>query len=767
MYLIRKQLEPCRQGEKAESELLFLLGSIRHPNIVELLASYTQEGISSLIFNPADCDLHDLLLSATPPKGFEERFTYLHGMRGLAEGLSYLHNFGPRPREQGRSFLHGCHHDIKPRNILVRGTSFILADFGFAKLKGEEQDSQTLWKNTTFEYGAPECRDPDSFAPGPVGRALDIWSLGCVFSEIITYFESGAQGVADFRSHRNIKHTYGQTRCFHDEKRLAPNVARHLETLENDTRSNAVKQLIPFLRSLFSVKPKARPSSEETQRLLSKVTMNALTDVIVTRIQWSIESHTKAKSSDLPDSNLYTTQLQLQKCRLLAWVQALGVSSSNEKPWDQQLDDLFNDLYSELSSTAHDLQAGNHFENAEDNLDFILNNLAQANRQICKCLSKDVRKSLDDTFRIVCMATSELQPLQRMADLATESEEFQDIKSLAAVKYMKILLEKHENEPISHSRIDESLIREAEHQSDPAARPKLYLYQYGFRAGQERPVIVEPMPYWLKQHDTDSEEFLVAIQGMFRRVQELVAILKFNAKPAAFRTLDCLGAFHNPDKKSFGVVYAYPWEDTAPVRLNNLLRHGKKCPVVPGLDERLDLAKILVASVQSFHTSGWLHKNISSLNVLFFLKSPEDLSSLNMREPYVVGFDHSRKDGDEYTQGITIRSSKEYLHPDYRLRNTTVYRRSYDFYALGLLLLEIGRWSSLSNTYGVIKATNTPQNLREEYMKLCTEDLGKIMGPIYMSVTRKCLEYNAGFDGVGEQLQFQEEVVDKLNRCAF
>ena len=157
------------------------------------------------------------------------------------------------------------------------------------------------------------------------------------------------------------------------------------------------------------------------------------------------------------------------------------------------------------------------------------------------------------------MATSELPPLQRMSDLAKESEEFHDIKSLATVKYMTLLLEKHENEPSPRSRIDKSLIREVEDNSDPAARLELWLYEYGFKPGQERPVIVELMPYWLKHHDMDSEEFQPAIQHMFRRVQELIAVLKLNAKPAAFRTLDCLGAFHDPSpKRCFGMVYAYP-----------------------------------------------------------------------------------------------------------------------------------------------------------------------------------------------------------------
>lgn len=170
--MVRKQLEHRKQDQMAEAELLFLLGSLRHPTVVELLASYTQDGVSSLIFKPADFEIHEFLLHPERPKGFENDYAYFHAMPGLYEGLHYLHNFGSRPAIVGKNSLHGYHHDIKPRNVLVHGTSFILADFGFAKLKGVDEESQTLWKDTTFEYGAPECRNPDSFAPGPVGRAL-------------------------------------------------------------------------------------------------------------------------------------------------------------------------------------------------------------------------------------------------------------------------------------------------------------------------------------------------------------------------------------------------------------------------------------------------------------------------------------------------------------------------------------------------------------------------------------------------------------------
>lgn len=137
-----------------------------------------------------------------------------------------------------------------------------------------------------------------------------------------------------------------------------------------------------------------------------------------------------------------------------------------------------------------------------------------------------------------------------------------------------------------------------------------------------------------------------------------------------------------------------------------------------------------------------------------------------MREPYMIGFDHSRKDGKgEYSQGPRLQGSKEYLHPDYR-QGITVYKRSYDYYALGLVLLEIGTWTSLSNIYERHPTTH-PDELRAMYTKLCNEHLGKTMGPTYLNVTKKCLEYNAGEDDVGEQLEFQAEVIDQLNRCMF
>ncbi|MGZ8940833.1 MAG: protein kinase domain-containing protein, partial [Limisphaerales bacterium] len=79
------------------------------------------------------------------------------------------------------------HRDIKPENLLldVRGRVKI-ADFGIAKLVGEENTSATL-TGTGASLGTPHYMAPEQFEnPGQVDHRADIYSLGVVFYEMLT-----------------------------------------------------------------------------------------------------------------------------------------------------------------------------------------------------------------------------------------------------------------------------------------------------------------------------------------------------------------------------------------------------------------------------------------------------------------------------------------------------------------------------------------------------------------------------------------------------
>lgn len=88
------------------------------------------------------------------------------------------------------AFAHRCsviHQDVKPSNVLVKDEGgrrqIYLADFGIAKDFSDRSASATVNDNVrgTPVYRAPEVRPRQAR-----GRAADIFSLGCVFSEMFT-----------------------------------------------------------------------------------------------------------------------------------------------------------------------------------------------------------------------------------------------------------------------------------------------------------------------------------------------------------------------------------------------------------------------------------------------------------------------------------------------------------------------------------------------------------------------------------------------------
>ncbi|CAK9000313.1 Mitogen-activated protein kinase kinae kinase MST11 (MAPKKK MST11) (MEKK MST11) [Durusdinium trenchii] len=87
----------------------------------------------------------------------------------LLQGLNYLHTREPLI----------LHRDIKGGNILVGEKRTVkLADFGCSK-RSEETCQHTL--RGSIPWMAPEVMNERAY-----GRKADVWSLGCVFIEMVT-----------------------------------------------------------------------------------------------------------------------------------------------------------------------------------------------------------------------------------------------------------------------------------------------------------------------------------------------------------------------------------------------------------------------------------------------------------------------------------------------------------------------------------------------------------------------------------------------------
>ena len=274
-----------------------------------------------------------------------------------------------------------------------------------------------------------------------------------------------------------------------------------------------------------------------------------------------------------------------------------------------------------------------------------------------------------------------------------------------------------------------------------------------------------------------------------KRVKALVALLA-SSKPTEFCVPQCLGYFDDRDDSNdsqhnfrFGLIFKNPeWvsPNVAPVTLHHLIRTVP----MPSLTDRIALAHQLAVCVLYLHAVNWLHKAIRSDNILLF----SNTDSPEFRKPYLSGFNYARPDRpDETTTGDELDSWAElYLHPDYQGSGTKpTYRKTFDIYSFGIILLEIARWVKIENIVEIDPGSATFAELKEIRSKLLqsnAESLATVKascGDRYCSAVKSCLEGGAAFgidDDVNEssaetgaklQQGFTTLVVDALEhmRC--
>lgn len=265
------------QSISGEERILSILNGIRHPNILELLGSYTLRDEVSLIFPLASQSLKAVFSSDERPPGFETDFNIITALPGLASALQALHFYV----NDGVSFI-GCHHDLKPDNVLLMDGKFILSDFGLSTFKDHAATSDSYFRVGQSYYFAPECEDCENdFQLNHIARSSDIWSLGCIFLEMLVYMARGAAGVANFTKDRKV--TFGGyfvTSTFHHGKLPNAAVQDSILQMRQTVSDDGLFLLVELADNMLSIRPQERPNAQSTLETIRQVAVKHTANII-------------------------------------------------------------------------------------------------------------------------------------------------------------------------------------------------------------------------------------------------------------------------------------------------------------------------------------------------------------------------------------------------------------------------------------------------------------------------------------------------------
>ncbi|EXJ69219.1 CAMK/PKD protein kinase [Cladophialophora psammophila CBS 110553] len=280
-----------------EVSCLQQLSKTFHEHIMTSHASWRQGDRYFLLMTAADGNLSEFLSTKESPNlSYRNIEWLLLQIRGLADALSVIHNalstiYGAATESEPR--YTGFHHDIKPANILVfskdaEQLTLKISDFGMARFgpclntEGLESESYFTRRSPDINaaYGAPE-----TYQSGQLSRSYDIWSLGCVFTDVLVWFLGGANSdpkTFTLQRSQEILHAKGKTNGSfwyidaRGDAHVKPIVVKRLLELRlRCSRLSALAGLVDIICSMLTVDPTSRPNAFILRTELDKLVLQA------------------------------------------------------------------------------------------------------------------------------------------------------------------------------------------------------------------------------------------------------------------------------------------------------------------------------------------------------------------------------------------------------------------------------------------------------------------------------------------------------------
>lgn len=189
----------------------------KKPHTVKLLLAFRHGRSYSLLFPWAECDLlaywqHDFSHREESSRKASCPLVVWVARQcsGLLGAVHWIHDPSTVMDPKNKP-LFGRHGDIKPENILwykqnsdgphhLASGELVLSDFGLTSLHHDQSRSNVKNGDVQYTrtYAPPESVLPDK----EISRSIDIWALGCVYLEFVTWIVGGPSHVDDFRKAR-------------------------------------------------------------------------------------------------------------------------------------------------------------------------------------------------------------------------------------------------------------------------------------------------------------------------------------------------------------------------------------------------------------------------------------------------------------------------------------------------------------------------------------------------------------------------------------
>ncbi|XP_047465368.1 calcium/calmodulin-dependent protein kinase type II subunit gamma-like isoform X21 [Mugil cephalus] len=162
----------ARDHQKLEREAR-ICRLLKHPNIVRLHDSISEEGFHYLVF---DLVTGGELFEDIVAREYYSEADASHCISQILESVNHIHQHDI------------VHRDLKPENLLLaskmKGAAVKLADFGLAI---EVQGDQQAW----FGFaGTPGYLSPEVLRKDPYGKPVDIWACGEFLNGILKVFQT-------------------------------------------------------------------------------------------------------------------------------------------------------------------------------------------------------------------------------------------------------------------------------------------------------------------------------------------------------------------------------------------------------------------------------------------------------------------------------------------------------------------------------------------------------------------------------------------------